>query len=122
MSLPSSPAGGQPLQPVSLNTRDRLNFAESTSHRDSSVHDKITQFNTLAMQSKQLERKNADAALKRAILGREEAVAEMQQYKEELDEMKRKVEEGEKKERMVGRRLEEVMVRMPRLVVLAPAN
>jgi hypothetical protein len=119
MSVPSSPAGGQPLQSISLNTtRDRLNFAESTSNRDSSVHDKITQFNTLAMQSKQLERKNADAALKRAVLGREEAEAEVRRYREEMKALRKTVDEGKDRERKVGERLEQVMVRQHRHILL----
>ncbi|KAM7212812.1 hypothetical protein V8F06_011800 [Rhypophila decipiens] len=77
--------------------------------RDSSVHDKISQFNTLAMQSKQLERKTADAALKRAMLGREEAETEMRRYREEVRLLKRHIEEGKERERRVGERLETVM-------------
>lgn len=124
MSLPSSPAGGgQPLQPVSHNAqresaifsagqhhRDRMNFGESASARDSSVHEKINQFNTLAIQSKQLERKTADAALKRAMLGREEAEAEMRRYRDEARALRKQVEEGRDRERRVGERLEAVMV------------
>ena len=79
--------------------------------RDSSVHDKINQFNTLAMQSKQLERKTADAALKRAMLGREEAEAEMRRYRDECRALRKQVEEGKERERKVGERLETVMVR-----------
>lgn len=124
MSLPSSPAGGgQPLQPVSHNAhRERL-FG-SPSHRDSSVHDKITQFNTLSLQSK-----SADAALKRAMLGREEAEAEMRRYREEakklnrlleewkgeVEESKRQIKESKVRETKVSQRLEEYMV--SRLIV-----
>jgi len=123
MSLPSSPAGGgQPLQPVSHNAqRDsallasaqlhRISFAESASHRDSSVHEKITQFNTMAMQSKQHERKTAEAALKRAVLGREEAEAEARRCRDEMKMMKKIVDEGKDRERRVGERLETLMVR-----------
>ncbi|KAG7294495.1 hypothetical protein NEMBOFW57_004570 [Staphylotrichum longicolle] len=119
MSLPSSPAGGgQPLQPVSHNAhRERL-FG-SPSHRDSSVHDKITQFNTLSLQSK-----SADAALKRAMLGREEAEAEMRRYREEakklnrlleewkgeVEESKRQIKESKVRETKVSQRLEEYML------------
>jgi hypothetical protein len=124
MSRPSSPAGGgQPLQPVSHNAqrdsalfsaaqhhRERVNLGESPSARDSSVHEKINQFNNLAMQSKQLERKTADAALKRAMLGREEAEAEMRRYRDETRMLRKQVEEGKERERRVGERLEAVMV------------
>ncbi len=122
-SLPGSPSGGgtpTPLQPVSHNQqRDtgsifsairRSQFLDDS--RDSSVHDKINQFNSLAMQSKQLERKTADAALKRAMLGREEAEAEMRRYRDEARALKKQLEEGRDRERRVGERLEAVMVRV----------
>jgi len=125
-SLPGSPAGGgggsgasTPLQPVSHNQqRDsgalfsalRRN-APVDDARDSSVHDKIHQFNSLTMQSKQLERKTADAALKRAMLGREEAEADMRRYRDEARQLRKQVEEGKERERRVGERLEAVMVR-----------
>lgn len=120
-----------PFDPVSS---ERLNMQMGSEHRlsvnslgspgkkghsrDSSVSDKINQFNTLASQSKHLERKNADAALKRAVLGREEAEAEVRKYrddvhkyKDEVRTLKKEVEEGRNRERKVGERLETVMVR-----------
>jgi seryl-tRNA synthetase len=78
--------------------------------RDSLVLDKVNQFNSLTMQSKQLERKTADAALKRAMLGREEAESEMRRYREEARQLRKQVEEGKERERRVGERLETVMV------------
>lgn len=80
--------------------------------RDSTVHDKISQFNSLSMsmQSRQLERKSADAALKRAMLGREEAEAEMKRLKEETRVLRQEIEEGKERERRVGERLETIMV------------
>ncbi|KAH7039998.1 uncharacterized protein B0I36DRAFT_357359 [Microdochium trichocladiopsis] len=84
--------------------------------RDSEVHDKIRQFNNLATgsvghmaMSKQLERKTADAALRRAMLGREEAETEMRRYREEARALRAAVEEGRERERKVGERLETVM-------------
>ncbi|KAH6606704.1 pap2 superfamily [Trichoderma cornu-damae] len=79
--------------------------------RDSTVHDKISQFNNLSMsmQSRQLERKTADAALKRAMVGREEAEAEMRRLKEEGRVLRQDIEEGKERERRVGERLETVM-------------
>lgn len=104
-SLPGTPVGG-PLQAVA---HDRVN-----QQRDSisSVHDKISQFNNMSItaQSRQLERKTADAALKRAMLGREEAEADLRRYKEELKSMRKAIEEGKERERRVGERLETVMV------------
>lgn len=122
-SATASAGNMAPLDPVSS---DRLNAqpisghrhsihelaspTRSTHSRDSSVSDKINQFNTLAAQGKSLERKTADAALKRAMLGREEAEAEMHKYKDEARALKRQVEEGRDRERRVGERLETVMV------------
>ncbi len=74
------------------------------------VADKAGQFNSIVMQSKHLERKTADAALKRAMLGREEAETEMRRYREEVRQLKKQVEEGRDRERRVGERLETVMV------------
>lgn len=62
------------------------------------------------MQSKQLERKTADAALKRAMLGREEAESEVRRYREEAKMLRKAFEEGKERERKVGERLETVMV------------
>ena len=78
--------------------------------RESSVHEKVAAFNSLAFQGKQLERKANDAALKRAMLGREEAESEMRRYREETQALRRQVEEGKERERRVGERLENVMV------------
>ncbi|KAK3370860.1 hypothetical protein B0T24DRAFT_667651 [Lasiosphaeria ovina] len=114
-SLPGSPGGGAntPLQSVSHNAqRDatlRCAAPGADDSRDSSVHEKINQFNSLAMQSKQLERKTADAALKRAMLGREEAESEMRRYRDEARALKKQVDEGKERERRVGERLETVM-------------
>jgi hypothetical protein len=66
------------------------------------------------MQGKQLERKANDAALKRAMLGREEAESEMRRYREEARALRRQIEEGKDRERKVGERLESVMVRITR--------
>ncbi|KAI0843581.1 hypothetical protein F5Y06DRAFT_6834 [Hypoxylon sp. FL0890] len=119
-SLPGSP-GSAPLQPISP---DRVNQQRDASvfssmrtdhYRDSEVHDKIRQFNNMAQtgpgasMSRQLERKTADAALKRAMVGREEAEAEMRRYRDEARQLRRQVEESRGRERKVGERLEDVM-------------
>lgn len=79
--------------------------------RDSSVHDKINQFNTLAaVQGGRHERKTADAAVKRAVLGREEAEADARRCRDEVRALKKQVEECKDRERKVGERLETVMV------------
>jgi len=78
--------------------------------RDSIVFDKVNQFNSLTMQSKQLERKTADAALKRAMLGREEAESEARRYREEVRVLREQLHEEKERQRKVGERLEQVMV------------
>ncbi|KHO01859.1 uncharacterized protein MAM_00860 [Metarhizium album ARSEF 1941] len=112
-SVSGSPSGG-PLQVVSpdrVNRRDSMVSSFRGESRDSSVHEKINQFNNLsiAMQSKQMERKTADAALKRAMVGREEAEAEMKRLRDELVLLRKYSEEGKERERKVGERLEAVM-------------
>ncbi|KAI1777538.1 hypothetical protein F4818DRAFT_317145 [Hypoxylon cercidicola] len=120
----SSPPGSPGASPLQVLSSDRVNQQRelatfsilSDHHRDSDVHDKIRQFNNLAhgpasaaSMSRQLERKTADAALKRAMLGREEAEAEMRRYREEARALRRQVDESRGRERKVGERLEDVM-------------
>lgn len=123
-SLPGSPGAGahpalQPVSPERVNQlRDSPSGSPRPSSRDSSIHEKIQQFNnmarlgpgTAANMTKQLERKTADAALKRAMLGREEAESEMRRYREDTRILRKQVEEGKERERRVGERLETVMV------------
>lgn len=107
-SQPGTPSGG-PLQAA---TPDRVNRRHDGA-RDSSIQDKISQFNNLGVssQTRQLERKTADAALKRAMLGREEAETETRRQRDEINALRKAVEEGRERERKVGERLETVMVR-----------
>ncbi|KAK8006296.1 hypothetical protein PG991_012593 [Apiospora marii] len=119
MEQSSSQPGSPGTAPLQLMSPDRVNQQTSPSrsshHRDSSIHDKIQQFNSMSQQmssaafSKQLERKTADAALKRAMLGREEAESEMRRYRDEARGLRKYVEEGRERERKVGERLETVM-------------
>jgi len=106
-----SPERVNQQRPQSLYDDSPANSIHGRNHsRDSSVHDKVAAFNSLAFQGKQLERKANDAALKRAMLGREEAESEMRRFREDVRMLKRKVEEGQERERKVGERLETVMV------------
>ncbi|KAI9052202.1 hypothetical protein LZ554_003561 [Drepanopeziza brunnea f. sp. 'monogermtubi'] len=114
--FPGSP--GTPLLQVSperVNQKRNSIFDESpagtpTRHaRESSVHEKVAAFNNLAFQGKQLERKANDAALKRAMLGREEAESEMRRYREDVRALRRQIEESRVREQRVGERLESVM-------------
>ncbi|RDL35450.1 Uncharacterized protein BP5553_07381 [Venustampulla echinocandica] len=102
----------RPLSQYDFDTSSASMLGENNkSHsRDSSVHEKVAAFNSLAFQGKQLERKANDAALKRAMLGREEAESEMRRYRDETRSLRRHVEEGRERERKVGERLETVMV------------
>ncbi len=124
----SSPPGSPGASPLQVMSPDRVNqqreaatFSirpDQNQNRDSDVHDKIRQFNNLAhngpasaaSMSRQLERKTADAALKRAMLGREEAEADMRRYRDEARMLRRQIEESRGRERKVGERLEDVMV------------
>ncbi|RGP62513.1 chromosome segregation protein smc [Fusarium sporotrichioides] len=118
MEQPNSP-GGSPGGPLQAVTADRVNqqrdresvFTHLRSGSRESVHDKISQFNNLSvtMQSKQLERKTADAALKRAMIGREEAESELRKTREETKALKKAIDEGKERERKVGERLEALM-------------
>ncbi|KAI0202980.1 hypothetical protein F4808DRAFT_449353 [Astrocystis sublimbata] len=120
-SFPGSPGGDtnylQPISPDRVNHQNPMLASFRTSaQRDSDVHDKIRQFNNLAhlqpgasSMSKQLERKTADAALRRAMIGREEAESEMRRYREEARALRRQVDDGHERERKVGERLETVM-------------
>ncbi|UPK89235.1 hypothetical protein LCI18_000170 [Fusarium solani-melongenae] len=120
MEHPNLSPMGSPGGPLQAATAERVNQQREResifSHlrggsRDSSVHDKISQFNNLSvsMQSKQLERKTADAALKRAMVGREEAESELRRYREENKTLRKAVEEGKEREKKVGERLETLM-------------
>lgn len=120
LSLPGSPVGGplQAITPERVNQRREsiFNTPLRPESRDSSVHEKISQFNNLSasIQSRHLERKTADAALKRAMLGREEAESEMRKAREEIRALRSALEEGKDRERKVGERLETVMVSITR--------
>lgn len=98
----SPPAG--PLQPASA---DRVNQC-----RESSVHEKISQFNSLStgMAGLQLGRGSFDAALSRAMVGREEAEAQVRRLHDETKQLQSALQDGRERERRVGERLEAVMV------------
>lgn len=95
---------------IDTSARVRLFDQEQSHSRDSSVHEKAAKFDTLAFQGKALERRTNDAALKRAMLGREEAESEMRRYRDEARLLRKEVQEGKDRERKVGVRLENVMV------------
>jgi hypothetical protein len=88
----------------------RLFDSEQRHSRESSVQEKAAKFDTLAFQGKALERRANDAALKRAMLGREEAETDMRRYRDEARQLRKDVQEGKDRERKVGERLESMMV------------
>lgn len=118
--FPASP--GTPLFPVSperVNQQRQSQYEASPSSsvhgrhaRESSVHDKVAAFNQISMgfQGKSAERKVADAALNRAMLGREEAESQMRRFKEDARLLKKQVDEGKEREKKVAIRLDTVMV------------
>lgn len=99
-----------PLQPISPNQqREGPSLLSPKDGRDKSVAEKVSQFNSIALQAKQQERKITDAALQRAVLGREEAEAEVRRLRDEVKALKQQVEEGKEREKKVSHRLEVVM-------------
>ena len=55
-------------------------------------------------------RKDNEASLRRAVLGREEAESETRRLRDENRVLRREIEEGRARERRVGERVEGVMV------------
>ncbi|KAI6245277.1 hypothetical protein HI914_06791 [Erysiphe necator] len=76
---------------------------------EKSVHEKVLAFNTMACQARNLERNPNDAALRRALLGREEAEREKRRSKEEARALRKALDEAKRRELIVGQRLETVM-------------
>ena len=103
-SLPQSPS-----LPNGFSTRG-LNDPFGSPGRVSDVQGKVAQFNNLSRESTQ-KRKENEAALKRAVVGREEAESELRRLKEANYDLKKQIVEFEKRERKVGLRLETKMVR-----------
>lgn len=101
--LPPSPSLPSEL------ARLRDPFASSHTRTTSEVQDKVAQFNSLSKEAIQRRRDN-EAALKRAIMGREEAESETNRLKDECWLLKKELEEGRGKERKVCERLEELRV------------
>ena len=103
--LPTSPS----LPSVSQTHNGHERFAPSHSRGGSDVQNKVAAFNNLTKEAAQRKKDN-EAALRRAILGREEAESETRRLKEENDALRRDIEESRGRERKVGERLESVMV------------
>jgi hypothetical protein len=82
----------------------------SPGSRNSEVYEKVLAFNNLSNGSPQ-KRKDNDAALRRAMVGREEAEGETRRLKEENHALRRDLEESQARERKVAHRVETLLVR-----------
>lgn len=122
--FPASP--GTPLFPVSPERANRKPLPQSPSmpsishHHEnpflaahartgSDVQGKVAQFNNLTKEAAQ-RRKDNEAALKRALVGREEAESEVRRLREDNRVLRQDMEEGRGRERKVATRIEGVMV------------
>ena len=69
------------------------------------VQGKVAQFNNLSREATQ-KRKDHEAALRRAVLGREEAESETRRLKDENKSMKEKLDEAKAREMRVAKKFE----------------
>ncbi len=99
-----------PSLPSDLPTRIRNSSIMSPGSRNSEVYEKVLAFNNLSNGSPQ-KRKDNDAALRRAMVGREEAEGETRRLKEENHALRRDLEESQARERKVAHRVETLLVR-----------
>lgn len=118
--FPASP--GTPLFPVSPERANRM-LPQSPSlppdlhepakiahlRENTDVQNKVAQFNSLSKEAVQ-RRKENEAAMKRAVLGREEAESETRRLKDENTTLGRELEEGKAREKKMAERIESVMV------------
>ncbi|KAL8852839.1 MAG: hypothetical protein Q9221_002348 [Calogaya cf. arnoldii] len=79
----------------------------------SDVQHKVAQFNSLSKEAVQ-RRKDNEAAMRRAVLGREEAENETRRLKDENNGLRKELEEGKARERKVAERIESVMEELHR--------
>ncbi|KAL8950359.1 MAG: hypothetical protein Q9222_003612, partial [Ikaeria aurantiellina] len=123
--FPASP--GTPLFPVSPERANRQALPQSPAlpsdlhdpfksahlRENSDVQNKVAQFNSLSKEAVQ-RRKDNEAAMRRAVLGREEAENETRRLKDESKILRRELEEGKARENRVAERLESVMEELHR--------
>ncbi|KAL8720453.1 MAG: hypothetical protein Q9225_002678 [Loekoesia sp. 1 TL-2023] len=124
-NIPASP--GTPLFPVSPERANRQALPHSPSlpsdlqdpfkfahlRENSDVQNKVAQFNNLSKEAVQ-RRKDNDAAMRRAVLGREEAENETRRLKDENRALRKELEEGKAREKRVAERIESVMEELHR--------
>ncbi|KAL8684924.1 MAG: hypothetical protein Q9224_006063, partial [Gallowayella concinna] len=122
-----SASPGTPLFPVSPERANRQALPQSPSlpsdlhdpikmshsKESSAVQNKVAQFNNLSKEAVQ-RRKDNEAAMRRAVLGREEAESETRRLKEEYKGLRKELEEGKVRERKVAERIESVMEELHR--------
>ena len=118
-----SASPGTPLLPVSPERANRQPLPQSPSlpsglhdpskmaqlKEASEVQSKVAQFNNLSKEAVQ-RRKDNEAAMRRAVLGREEAENETKRLRDEYQGLRKELEEGKARERKVAQRIESVMV------------
>lgn len=102
--LPHSPS-----LPADLSLAAHDSLTPTHSKKVSDVQGKVAQFNNLSKEAIQ-RRKDNEAALKRAVVGREEAESETRRLREESRQLRNDIEEGMARERRVGQRVETVRV------------
>ncbi|KAL9031266.1 MAG: hypothetical protein Q9196_000704 [Gyalolechia fulgens] len=121
LKIPASP--GTPLFPVSPERANRQARPHSPSlpldihepfksahlRENSDVQNKVAQFNSLSKEAVQ-RRKDNEAAMRRAVLGREEAESETRRLKDENRVLRKEIEEGRAREKRVAERIESVMI------------
>ncbi|KAL8656714.1 MAG: hypothetical protein Q9210_000055 [Variospora velana] len=88
-------------------------FKVAQSQENSDVKNKVAQFNSLSKEAAQ-RRKDNEAAMQRAVLGREEAENETRRLKEENRGLRKELEEGRARENRVAERIESVMEELHR--------
>ena len=107
-NVPASP--GTPLFPVSPERANRQDpFKIAHLDEPSDVQSKVARFNNLSKEAVQRRRDN-EAAMKRAVLGREEAESETRRMKEENWALRKEIEEARAREKKVAERIESLMV------------
>ncbi|KAL8927321.1 MAG: hypothetical protein Q9208_002498 [Pyrenodesmia sp. 3 TL-2023] len=105
----ASPVTHSPSLPSDLHDP----YKSGHSQENSDVKNKVAQFNCLTKEAAQ-RRKDNEAAMRRAILGREEAESEAKRARDENRTLRIDLEEGKAREKKVAQRLESVMEELHR--------
>ncbi len=104
--IPPEPPNILQLQPLRKIGVEQFEPLDTTSV---DIQDKAVQFNKIGKEVVQ-KRKDHEAALKRAVMGREEAELELQKFRDEGEKLKKEIDEGKKRETDLGTKLEDVKV------------